>query len=31
MAQEDIDNRWALYEQLVDIDRIHYDEEDDTE
>jgi pyruvate-ferredoxin/flavodoxin oxidoreductase len=31
LAQQDIDNRWALYEQLVDIDRIQHDEEDELE
>ena len=31
LAQQDIDNRWALYEQLVDIDRVQHDEEDEAE
>ena len=29
LAQQDIDDRWALYEEFTEIDRISFDEEDD--
>ena len=29
LAQQDIDDRWSLYEDFTEIDRIHIDEEDD--
>jgi hypothetical protein len=29
LAQQDIDDRWALYEDFTEIDRVHIDEEED--